>query len=86
MLTVSIAPSLSDVRLEKVLAAIRDRVAHVESVDTRYIHLVEVSAPLADEQHTVAPGDVVLVKGSRLMKMERVVAGIIEEDHNGGKA
>ncbi len=28
----------------------------------------------------------VLVKGSRLMKMERVVAGIIEEEHNGGKA
>ena len=28
----------------------------------------------------------VLVKGSRLMKMERVVAGIIEADHNGGKA
>jgi UDP-N-acetylmuramoyl-tripeptide--D-alanyl-D-alanine ligase len=31
-------------------------------------------------------GMTVLVKGSRLMKMERVVAGIIEEDHNGGKA
>ena len=28
----------------------------------------------------------VLVKGSRLMKMERVVAGIVEEDSNGGKA
>jgi UDP-N-acetylmuramoyl-tripeptide--D-alanyl-D-alanine ligase len=28
----------------------------------------------------------VLVKGSRLMKMERVVAGIVENDHNGGKA
>ena len=53
MLTFSGAPALSDFRLEKVLAAIRDRVAHVESVDTRYIHLVEVSAPLADEQHTV---------------------------------
>jgi len=31
-------------------------------------------------------GVTVLVKGSRLMKMERVVAGIIEEDKNGGKA
>ncbi|MEK7759320.1 MAG: cyanophycin synthetase [Pseudomonadota bacterium] len=28
----------------------------------------------------------VLVKGSRLMKMERVVAGIVEEESNGGKA
>ena len=28
----------------------------------------------------------VLVKGSRLMKMERVVAGLIGADHNGGKA
>ena len=53
MLTFSGAPALSDFRLEKVLAAIRDRVAHVESVDTRYLHLVEVSAPLSDEQRTV---------------------------------
>ncbi|MBK6348497.1 MAG: phosphoribosylformylglycinamidine synthase [Proteobacteria bacterium] len=53
MLTFSGAPALSDFRLEKVLAAVRDRVAHVESVDTRYIHLVEVSAPLSDEQRVV---------------------------------
>ncbi len=53
MLTFSGAPALSDFRLEKVLAAVRERVAHVESVDTRYLHLVEVSAPLSDEQRTV---------------------------------
>ncbi|HWR87802.1 MAG TPA: UDP-N-acetylmuramoyl-tripeptide--D-alanyl-D-alanine ligase, partial [Acidiferrobacterales bacterium] len=31
-------------------------------------------------------GMTVLVKGSRLMKMERVVAGIVADDSNGGKA
>jgi len=30
-------------------------------------------------------GMTVLIKGSRLMKMERVVAGIVEDDSNGGK-
>ena len=57
MLTFSGAPALSDFRLEKVLAAVRERVAHVESVDTRYLHFVDARAPLvADEQRAVARG------------------------------
>ena len=40
MLTFSGAPALSDFRLAKVLAAVRQRVAHVAAVDTRYLHFV----------------------------------------------
>ena len=53
MLTFSGAPALSDFRLDKVLAAVRERVPHVQAVDTRYLHFVEASAPLSDEQRTV---------------------------------
>ncbi|HWJ06955.1 MAG TPA: phosphoribosylformylglycinamidine synthase [Steroidobacteraceae bacterium] len=54
MLTFSGAPALSDFRLDKVLSAVRARVAHVEAIDTRYLHFVDVTAPL-----TAAETDVV---------------------------
>ena len=47
MLTLSGAPALSDFRLAKVLAAARERVADVEGFDTRFLHFVETSEPLA---------------------------------------
>jgi phosphoribosylformylglycinamidine synthase len=46
MLTFSGAPALSDFRLDKVLAAIRERVAQVEAIDTRFVHFVDTAAPL----------------------------------------
>jgi phosphoribosylformylglycinamidine synthase len=46
MLTFSGAPALSDFRLDKVLAAVRDRVPHVTAVETRYLHFVETRAPM----------------------------------------
>ena len=53
MLTFSGAPALSDFRLEKVLAAVRERVAHVAAVDSRFVHFVEVSAPLTAKDEAV---------------------------------
>ena len=50
MLTFSGAPALSDFRLDKVLAALRERVAHVEAVDTRFLHFVETRAPLTGDE------------------------------------
>ena len=47
MLTFSGAPALSDFRLDKVLAAVRERVPHVTAVDTRYLHFVDVTSPLS---------------------------------------
>ena len=46
MLTFSGAPALSDFRLDKVLAAVCERVGDVAAVDTRYLHFVDSSAPL----------------------------------------
>jgi phosphoribosylformylglycinamidine synthase len=46
MLTFSGAPALSDFRLVKVLAAVRERVGDIAAVDTRYLHFVDSSAPL----------------------------------------
>jgi phosphoribosylformylglycinamidine synthase len=48
MLIFSGAPALSDFRLDKVLAALRVRVPQVQSVETRYQHFVDHSAPLTD--------------------------------------
>ena len=53
MLTFSGAPALSDFRLDKVLAAVRERVPRVAAVDTRYLHFVDVTAPLTDADHAV---------------------------------
>ena len=53
MLTFSGAPALSDFRLDKVLAAVREHVPRVAAVDTRYLHFVDVTAPLTDADHAV---------------------------------
>ena len=46
MLIFSGAPALSDFRLDKVLAAVRERVPHVAAVETRYLHFVATRQPL----------------------------------------
>ena len=53
MLTFSGAPALSDFRLDKVLAAIRGRVAQVEAIDTRFLHFVDTGAPLTASETDV---------------------------------
>jgi phosphoribosylformylglycinamidine synthase len=53
MLTFSGAPALIDFRLDKVLAAVRERVPHVTAVDTRYLHFVDLTAPLSDAERKV---------------------------------
>ncbi|MGI9247052.1 MAG: phosphoribosylformylglycinamidine synthase, partial [Steroidobacteraceae bacterium] len=49
MLTFSGAPALSDFRLDKILAAVREQVGRVEAVDTRYLHFVDAQAALAPD-------------------------------------
>ncbi len=46
MLTFSGAPALSDFRLRKLLAVLREHVPQVEAVDSRYLHFVETRAAL----------------------------------------
>jgi phosphoribosylformylglycinamidine synthase len=46
MLILSGAPAVSDFRLAKLLAAIRDRVAHVTGLDSRYLHFVDLQREL----------------------------------------
>ena len=46
MLTISGAPALSAFRLEKVLAALRERVGHVTGIETRFVHVVDVETEL----------------------------------------
>jgi phosphoribosylformylglycinamidine synthase len=53
MLIFSGAPALSDFRLDKALAAVRERVGPVRSLDTRYLHFVDVAAPLDAAQTAV---------------------------------
>ncbi|HEX9208072.1 MAG TPA: phosphoribosylformylglycinamidine synthase, partial [Steroidobacteraceae bacterium] len=50
MLTFSGAPALSDFRLEKVLAAVRERVPQVAAVETRYLHFVATRQPLTPDE------------------------------------
>jgi UDP-N-acetylmuramoyl-tripeptide--D-alanyl-D-alanine ligase len=49
-------------------------------------HFTSHEALIENLRACLHAGMTVLVKGSRLMKMERVVAGIVESDSNGGKA
>ena len=53
MLTLSGAPAVSDFRLAKLLAAIRDRVDHVTRIDSRYVHFADLDRPLAGEEQAV---------------------------------
>jgi phosphoribosylformylglycinamidine synthase len=51
MLTLSGAPAVSEFRLAKLLATLRERVAHVKGLDARYLHFVDVEGePTADER------------------------------------
>jgi UDP-N-acetylmuramoyl-tripeptide--D-alanyl-D-alanine ligase len=49
-------------------------------------HFDNHEALITSLRNVLHDGMTVLVKGSRLMKMERVVAGIVEGESNGGKA
>jgi phosphoribosylformylglycinamidine synthase len=53
MLTFSGAPALSDFRLEKVLAAMRERIGHASGIDTRYVHFVDVETELTRDETNV---------------------------------
>jgi phosphoribosylformylglycinamidine synthase len=51
MLTLSGAPAVSEFRLAKLLAALRERVAHVTALEARYLHFVDVERePTAEER------------------------------------
>jgi phosphoribosylformylglycinamidine synthase len=53
MLTLSGAPAVSDFRLAKLLAAIRDRVDHVSRVDSRYVHFADLERDLEAGERSV---------------------------------
>ena len=53
MLILSGAPAVSDFRLAKLLAGIRERVACVTGLDSRYLHFVDVERDLDREERTV---------------------------------
>jgi phosphoribosylformylglycinamidine synthase len=53
MLILSGAPAVSDFRLQKLLAAIRDRVDHVSSLDSRFLHFVDLERQLAVDERGV---------------------------------
>ena len=53
MLTLSGAPAVSDFRLAKLLAAIRDRVDHVTRIDSRYVHFADLDRPLSGGERDV---------------------------------
>ena len=53
MLTLSGAPAVSEFRLAKLLAAIRDRVSHVTRLDSRYWHFVDLERDLTNDEHAV---------------------------------
>ena len=53
MLILSGAPAVSDFRLQKLLAAIRDRVDHVSRLDSRFLHFVDLERGLAGDERGV---------------------------------
>ncbi|NJD31505.1 MAG: phosphoribosylformylglycinamidine synthase [Gammaproteobacteria bacterium] len=53
MLILGGAPAVSDFRLSKLLASLRDRVGHVDRIDSRYVHFVDVERPLAADEQKV---------------------------------
>ena len=53
MLILSGAPAVSDFRLAKLLAAIRDRVDHVSRLDSRYLHFADVGRDLEAGERSV---------------------------------
>jgi phosphoribosylformylglycinamidine synthase len=53
MLILPGAPALSDFRLAKLLASIRERVDAVTGLDSRYLHFVDVERPLTPEESGV---------------------------------
>jgi phosphoribosylformylglycinamidine synthase len=53
MLTLSGAPAVSDFRLAKLLAAIRDRIGHVTRLDSRFLHFVDLDRELSGEERGV---------------------------------
>jgi phosphoribosylformylglycinamidine synthase len=53
MLILSGAPAVSDFRLAKLLATIRDRVDHVSRLDSRYLHFADVGRDLEPGERSV---------------------------------
>jgi phosphoribosylformylglycinamidine synthase len=53
MLTLSGAPAVSEFRLAKLLAAIRERTPQVASLDARYLHFVDVEREPTGEERSV---------------------------------
>ena len=53
MLILSGAPAVSDFRLAKLLSAIRDRVGHVDRLDSRYVHFIDVERALTPDETAV---------------------------------
>ena len=53
MLTLSGAPAISDFRLAKLLASLRDSVGHLARLDSRYVHFVDVDRDLTADERRV---------------------------------
>ncbi len=50
MLILTGAPALSDFRLARLTSAVRDRVATVVGLDSRYLHFIDLERPLTTEE------------------------------------
>jgi phosphoribosylformylglycinamidine synthase len=53
MFTLSGAPAVSDFRLAKLLAAVRELVPHATALDSRYLHFVDLARELAAHERDV---------------------------------